>query len=326
MQNLDQLAAAFRQMVEDSDSILIGTHLNPDGDALGSALALSLVLDQLGKPHEVVCNNLAPYNLEFLPCVDRVKLEPERTHDLGIVVDLDALHRLGRTQTFFESCQRLAVIDHHIPHEQPGDLRIVDTTASATCLILYRLFVALGVEITPDVATLLLTGIVTDTGSFKYQNTTPDALHAAAQLLECHADLGRLSEEVYQRKPLASMRLLGRCLDRLRLDVKDQLAWSLLTAEDFSRTGGSETHTEGIVNELLSINTVKIAALIRQPSADKVIRASLRSREGYDVAEVSRLFGGGGHRNAAGCTFESGSIEEAEEQLVKALRTCLESS
>src|SRR5687767_13797879 len=167
-----QYAPQFLQELERASSVLIGTHLNPDGDALGSALALSLFLDQKGISSEVLCHHGAPDNLQFLPGVGRVRQEPTyEKHDLCVVLDLDSLERLGNTEQFFSECTRLIVIDHHVPHEAPGDLRIVDTTAPATASILTDLLFESGSQVTPEMATCLLTGIVTDTGSFRFRNT-----------------------------------------------------------------------------------------------------------------------------------------------------------
>lgn len=318
-------ADEFRSLVQKAESVLIGTHLNPDGDALGSALAVAHYLDQIGVANELVCNNLAPYNLEFLPGRERIRLGTEREHQLGVIVDLDSLDRLGRTRPSFERCEKLIVIDHHVPHSSPGDLRIVDPEVPATAVLIANLVVTLGADITADMATCLLTGIVTDTGSFRYRNTTPEALHLTAMLLEKGGDIVRVCEEVYQRKPLASVKLLGKTLDNFQISEDERLAWSTLSAQDFAEAGAMEQHTEGLVNELLFINTVQIAALIRQPQEGKVVRASIRSRENFDVTVAARKFDGGGHRNAAGCTFDV-SLAEAERLLVAALRECLESS
>ena len=196
--------------------MLIGTHLNPDGDALGSALAMSHYLTSLEIPNEIICHHAAPRNLHFLPGVDLVHQVPQlEFHDLGIILDLDTLERLGDTAPFFEKLPRLVVIDHHVPHEAPGDLRIVDTSAPATALILTRLLRDLGATFSSEIATCLLTGIVTDTGSFKFRNTTPEALSLSATLLEHGADLNQISEEVFQTKPLASARLLGHTLETM---------------------------------------------------------------------------------------------------------------
>ena len=304
--------------------MLIGTHLNPDGDALGSALALSHYLDQRGIPNEVLCHHAPPANLEFLPGVDRIRQTPSKEHDLGVVLDLDSIERLGNTGPFFEHLPHLVVIDHHVPHEAPGDLRIVDTDAPATAVILARLLTALGADITPQISTCLLTGIVTDTGSFRFRNTTAEALSISATLLEHGGDINLVSEEVFQRKPLSSARLLGIMLARMDIEQDDRLCYSVLEHADFASTGSTDEDTEGFVNELLSITTVQIAALFREPKPGR-IRVSLRSRGTYDVADVARQVGGGGHRNAAGCSFET-SFEEALELVLPKLRICLASS
>jgi phosphoesterase RecJ-like protein len=152
------LLQAFEAEIDRASRILIGTHLNPDGDALGSALGLALFLESHGKTVEVLCHHDAPKNLRFLPTVSRVRQMPEGSnHDLGIIVDLESFERLGTTSPYFESMKRLIVIDHHVPHEAPGDLRIVDIGAAATALILTRIFEALNAEFTPDMATCLYT-------------------------------------------------------------------------------------------------------------------------------------------------------------------------
>ncbi len=305
--------------------MLIGTHLNPDGDALGSALAVSHLLDGMGIYNEVLNHHAPPANLEFLPGVSRIRQQPTREKfDLCVVLDLDSLDRLGNAEPYFEACTRLVVVDHHIPHEAPGDLRIVDPSSPATAAILAEMFLHVEAEITPDIATCLLTGIVTDTGSFRFRNTTPQALWLSARLLELGGDINLVSEEIFHRKPLSGARLLGFMLEQMVLESDDRIAYSVLDGRDFEATGARDEDTEGFVNELLSIRTVQIAALIREPRHGR-IRISLRSRGDYDVAEVARAFGGGGHRNAAGCAFDA-TPEEAVRDLVPRLHTCLESS
>ncbi|MEZ0324888.1 MAG: bifunctional oligoribonuclease/PAP phosphatase NrnA [Fimbriimonas sp.] len=315
-------AEAFKEELSKASSVLIGTHMNPDGDAFGSALALSFYLDSIGMQNEVVSHHFAPRNLRFLPGLSRIKLQPkEEKYDLGVVLDLDSLDRLGNAAEFFTSCSRLVVIDHHVPHAKPGDLRIVDTSAPATAVILTRLLIGMGARITPDIATCLLTGIVTDTGSFRFRNTTPEALSLSAFLLEHGGDLTLVQEEIFQSKSLASARLLGRSLETMRLDCNNQIAWSTLSSRDFEQAHASDEDTEGFVNELLFITSVQVAALLREPKQGKV-RVSIRSRGDYDVAEVARTFGGGGHKNAAGCTIDE-PLEVAEDLLVGRLKQCL---
>ena len=320
-----ELAAAFQDEMRKASSVLIGTHLNPDGDALGCALAFSLYVDSLGIYNEVLCHHGPPRNLEFLPKVKEVHQEAHRAeYDLGVILDLDAMDRLGRTEQYFSTCKRLIVIDHHIPHNAPGDLRIVDSSSPATAVILTNLLMEIGANITGEMATCLLTGIVTDTGSFRFRNTTPDALSVSAYLLEQGGDLDLISEEIFQSKPLCSAKLLGHVLNTMKLACEGRLAWSLVNNDDFNRTGAKDEDTEGFVNEILSVESVQIAVLLREPKPGKV-RVSIRSRGGFDVAEVARDFGGGGHKNAAGCVFEL-PLLEVEERLIRRLKVCLESS
>jgi len=320
----EELAAQFQKELEAASSVLIGTHLNPDGDALGCALAMSHYLDGLGVRNEVICHHPAPKNLQFLPGAGRIKQVPsQEKYDLGIVLDLDSLERLGNTEPYFAGCGRIIVVDHHVPHEAPGDLRIVDTAAPATAVILTRILNYLNAVISPEIATCLLTGIVTDTGSFRFRNTTPEALSLSAGLLEHGGDIATVAEEIFQRKPLASARLLGRTLNNMELATDGRLAWSVLANREFEATGARDEDTEGFVNELLSIETVQISALLREVKPGRT-RCSIRSRGDFDVAAIARHFGGGGHRNAAGCTFDS-RPDEAVALLVPEMRRCLES-
>jgi len=310
------------EMIRAASHIVIGTHLNPDGDALGSALAVSHVLDQLSKPHTVLCQHPAPTNLAFLPGADRVRQEFDGPPaDLAIILDLDALNRLGSVRDIFEPVPTKIVIDHHIPHDAPGDIRIISVKSPAASAILCDLFFDSDITITPEIATCLLTGILTDTGSFRYPNTTSHSMHLAAQLLEAGADISGVSEEVYMKKSLPSVKMLGRAIERARLSHDGQLTWVTIPYNVFVELGATDQDTEGIVNEMLSIRGVKVAAILREIRPGR-IRGSLRSRDPVNVAEVAQAFGGGGHRNAAGVSFD-GSLEVAEVQMVEALRACL---
>ena len=322
-----ELVTQFEGVLARARRVLVTTHMSPDGDAFGSALAMSIFLDRRGIDHEVLNHDdRVPYNLRFLPGVERIRqtIKGEEA-DTAIVLDLDSLRRVGDDiRALVDHCPTMVLIDHHIPHEAPGDLRIVDVTSPATALILYELFKSMGATITPEMATCLLAGIITDTGGFRYNNTTVAALAASAELFAAGGALVQVSQESYMKKPLESTKLLGRGLENMRLAEQNQLAWTVLDSADFEAFGALEEHSEGIANELLSIDTVQIAAVLRHPPGRKM-RASLRSRAKYDVAAVARLFQGGGHKNAAGCTFES-SIQEAETELVHELKKCLESS
>lgn len=323
--DLPLLAEEFRVRLESASSVLVASHLNPDGDAIGSSLAVSFYLDQLGVKHEVINQNDPPRNLQWLPGIDRLKSEANRTHEVAVVLDMSTLDRLGRAQPFVLESDTIIVVDHHVEQGPVGDLRIVDQSAPATALIIYRLLKLLGAEFTPRLATALLTGIVTDTGSFRYRNTTPECLTVAADLLAHGGELNRINEEVYGKRSLESMLLMRRVLDNMQLLENNRLALSVLRAEDFAAVNAIENNTEGLVNELLAIETTQIAVLLRQPAGDRLVRASLRSREPFDVARAVHPLGGGGHRNAAGVTFDC-DIDTAEAQLVEVLTECLKAS
>ncbi|HXH62267.1 MAG TPA: bifunctional oligoribonuclease/PAP phosphatase NrnA [Fimbriimonadaceae bacterium] len=322
--NIKDLLPAFLTEVQSAKGVLIGTHVNPDGDAIGAALAVSHALDQLEVEHEVLCADPPPYYLKFLPGAERIRQIPEgEGHSLGVILDLEAPKRLGSVRKYFEECDRTVVIDHHVPMEALGDLRIVVPGSPATCQILVDLFSEGPVKITPEMADCLLTGILTDTGSFRYPNTDAHSLHSAGMLLEHGAQLPRITQEVYMSKERPAIELTARAIVRMKTDCHGQIAWSTLPLEVIEEVGAQDQHTEGIVNELLSIQGVRIAMLLRESRPLK-IKGSLRSVGDLDVAAVAHAFGGGGHVNAAGVTFD-GSMEEAVDQLVAALKQCLES-
>lgn len=315
-------AKSFGEMVRQAKCVLIGSHLTPDGDALGSSLAVSHYLNGIGVDNEVLNHHAPPKNLEFLPGVQSVRQEPKhKDHDLAIVLDLDSLDRLGKCEPYFTDINRMIVVDHHIPHEAPGDLRLVDTSASATCAILTDLFLKLGANITADMATCLLAGIVTDTGSFRFRNTTAQSLSLAATLLERGGNLSQISEEVYGRVPLEGTRLRGKVLSNMHLESNNRIAYATIPHEQFRETETTDEDTEGFVNDLLAISTVEIAALLREPKPGKT-RVSIRSRQGYDVSAVARIFGGGGHKNAAGCTFDE-PVDDVVPKLIHEMKLCL---
>lgn len=320
-----KLLEEFDSRIGKATSIHIGTHLNPDGDALGCALAVAHYVTLSGKKAQVYCHDPAPPYLSFLPGSETIiNQPPESPPDLAIVVDLEALDRLGKLKDHFAQASSLIIIDHHIPHEAPGDMRIVDPTAPATAAILADLWEHSQHQMTPEIAECLLTGVVTDTGSFRYPNTTPHTLNIAARLLEAGADIAKISETVYQSRDLPAVKLLGAALERMQLESDERIAYVSLPLSIYDKVGAKEADTEGIVNELLSIKSVQIAATIRESKSGK-IRASLRSRGDIDVAAAAQQMGGGGHKNAAGISVET-TLQQAEKQIVELLKKCLDSS
>lgn len=323
---LTDLTSALVESVARASNVLIGTHLNPDGDAMGSALAVSHWLDSQGVRNQVLCNNDAPGYLQFLPGAERVRQVPDgEAFDLGFILDLESLDRLGSCRPYFEGLPHTVVIDHHEPFEMPGDLRIVSTQAPATASILCDVFGYPGDDerfpVGVEIATCLLTGLVTDTGGFRYPNASARSLHQAAWLMERGASLFQVSDECYLNRDEPAVHLLARALSNIKFDCEGRIAWVILPAKWYAELGALEEHTEGIVNEVLSIRTVRAAFVLRQGKFGKA-KGSLRSKGSLDVAAVAQSIGGGGHKNAAGVTIE-GTLEEAEAIVSQALKVAL---
>ncbi|MFQ3610463.1 MAG: bifunctional oligoribonuclease/PAP phosphatase NrnA [Fimbriimonadales bacterium] len=301
-----------------ADTFAIVAHLHPDGDALGSALALYHALKALHKHTvHVFCHDPVPEIYRFLPgsCAVCHDAQPRTTYDMAIVCDMSQLSRAGKFEPLIRSARQIVQVDHHVPLEQFTDLRVVDTRAAATAELAYQLIRALQVPITTEIATCLLTGIVTDTFSFKFPNTTPRTLRIASILQARGANLSAINEEVFETRSFSAVKLLGLALSTIQRTPDGRIAWVSVSRKAFEEAGASEDETEGIVNFARSVRGVEVAMFLRETPNHKV-RVSLRSRGKVNVAEIANRFGGGGHENAAGCTLET-TLAEAEKLLLK---------
>lgn len=318
-QPLSEAAAAIR----DSQSIVLACHVNPDGDALGSMLGLALSLIPLGK--EVVClsEDGVPDILRFLPGMELVKQTTNRqAFDLALVVDSGDLPRVGETvKPIIGKARRVVDIDHHVTAGAFGDIRVLDSRAASTAEIVYALLETLETPITSEIATCLFTGIITDTGSFRFQNVTPNTLRVAAKLLEAGAPPAYISENVFENRTFAATCLLGHALSSLSQTPDGQVIWAHITAKDFQELGATDQDTEGVVTYVRGVRGAEVGVLFREMENGK-IRVSLRSRESVNVAEIAGQFGGGGHRMASGCTVEA-PLAEAETVVIQAVTAAL---
>lgn len=320
--------ADLKQVFLESQTIVIAPHVNPDADALGAALALVTGFRQMGKHSHVVASDRVPQNLAFLPGSSNVYSSTDfptiEKIDLGIIVDLSSLDRLGKTADLMKKADQIAIIDHHQAAEDGiGDYYLIDPNAAATCLILYRHWHDLGFEFNKESATCLLSGIIGDTGGFRFRNTTSECLDAANHLMKAGADIIQINEELWGKRPLPALKMLALAADRIQLWSNGTVATSYLMESDYEQHQALDEHTEGIVNELLHVDTVLVSALFRETRTGKV-RVSVRSRSDLDVSAVCRKFGGGGHINAAGCVFEL-SLEAAQSTLIPELIKCADS-
>ena len=309
---------AAAQAIRESKTVVLACHVNPDGDALGSLLALALALRPLGKEVTCLSEDGVPDILRFLPGSDLISRSTDiPTFDLALVVDSGELARVGEQVRPMVSRARRAVnIDHHVVAGTFGDIRVLDSGAASTAEIVYALLQTLEIPLSPEIATCLFTGIITDTGSFRFQNVTPGTLRTAALLVAAGASPPLISENVFENKTFAGTRLLGRALSSLSQSPDGRIVWAHITAADFRSLGAIDAETEGIVNYVRGIRGAEVGMLFREMDNGR-IRVSLRSRESVNVAELAQDFGGGGHRMASGCTLNV-PLPDAELALVAA--------
>jgi len=309
--------------IGESRSIVLACHVNPDGDALGSMLGLALALIPLGKDLVCLSQDGVPDILRFLPGVERIATATDvPAFDLALVVDSGELARVGETvQPLVARARRIVDIDHHVTAGAFGDIRVLDAHAASTAEIVYALLQTLDVPITSDIATCLFTGIITDTGSFRFQNVTPNTLRVAAKLLEAGAPPAHISENVFDNRTFAATRLLGLALSALSQTPDGQVVWTHITAQNFRTLGATDQDTEGVVNYVRGVRGAEVGILFREMEGGS-IRVSLRARESVNVAEVAARFGGGGHRMASGCTLDV-PLAEAEQAVVSAVQQAL---
>ncbi len=295
-------------------SVLISTHKSPDGDALGSQLGLMLALEKMGKT--VVAHNLDPVPeiYRFLPQNGRIRVgKPvQGRYDAFIVVDSDP----PRTGLFDKTypADVLINIDHHVTNPLAWPLTWLDSAASATGEMVYGLIQELGVRTDRDIALCLYTAIFTDTGSFRYSNTTPESMKIAATLLETGADPWLVTENVYESFSYPRLKLLGTVIADMERSADGRTAWVVVTDELYRRTNTTAEDTDNFVNFVRSVKGVEVAVLFRQ-TGNAQYKISLRSKGRVDLSRLAQSFGGGGHKNAAGGVLD-GTLEEVKKRVL----------
>ncbi len=311
---VEAVAAAIR----DHDRFLVTTHENPDGDALGSLLAATLALRQLGKNAVMFLGGAGPLPGEygFMDLGDlRRDLPADAAQRVLLAVDCANESRLAHGAGLLERAALVIDIDHHHDNSRFGTVNLVVPDASSTGEVLRDVFRELDVRITPEIAEALYIALVTDTGRFQYANTTPKALRLAAELVECGADVHRVFQGVYESVQFAKLKLLARALERAQVYDGGRIVVSYLLRGDFGDVGAEEPYSEGIIDFLRAVEGADMAVLIREPPKDSgpARRVSLRSSvDGLDVSAIARASGGGGHRQAAGFSSEAAVAEITE--------------
>jgi len=310
------------RLLREKDRFLIACHENPEGDAIGSELALALALRKMGKTATVLNADPVPANLAFLPGADSVVFEEDGArYEVAVVVDCGSPERTGRVQAELSKCRLLVNIDHHKTNGEVGEYTLVDPEAAATGMLVYRVLVAMGFEIDYDVAVNLYVAILTDTGSFHYANTSSEAFHIAGDLIRKGIDPWAVAEQVYETQSVSRLRLLGRVLGSLEVAAGGMVAAVTTRRKDLSEFCATKDFLEGFINYPRSVIGVEVAVAFREESPE-VYRVSFRSKGRVDVSAVAQAFGGGGHRNAAGCTV-AGTLSEVKRRIFEALEAAL---
>jgi bifunctional oligoribonuclease and PAP phosphatase NrnA len=302
---------------------LLTSHSRPDGDAIGSVLALAEVLDQLGCKTDILLADPVPSTYSALPNLHRIhhslsanEIDPTGTVP-AILLECDGIARTGLLGL---EDRTLVNIDHHASGRAFGSINWIDEHACAVAAMVYRIAVAAGVRITPSMATCLYAAILSDTGTFTYSSTTAHTFALAHDLAAHGADPSQIARDIYFSNPASKIRLLGLALSNL--NCEGDIAWAWITAEDMDRIGAGAEDCEGVVNYLISIAGVESAVFLREVPDVSQFRLSIRSKGKLDVARIAEHFGGGGHRNASGCTL-NGPLDVAISRILTQLRTGL---
>ncbi len=310
----------IRAAIDGASHIACVAHKDADADSLGSALAVTLALRNAGKHVDAIVPEPMPRGLAHLPgietvLVDRADVDREQ-YDLVLTFDCPTLARFGDKKELVASAPMSIVFDHHVSNDNFGKLHVVEVTASATGQIAAALLTGLGYTITPAIADNLYAALFTDTGGFRHENTTYDALALGAELVGLGANAPLVALKSYKSRTLPQVLLTARVLDGLQHDAKGALFWSSVTSTMMSELNADLQDAEGIIDELQSIDTMELAVLFKEVSPT-LTRVSVRSRHPHDAAALCSQFGGGGHRRAAGAEIPQ-PLTEARETFLAA--------
>lgn len=294
--DIESLAAFIRA----NDGFTIIAHMSPDGDALGSSLALLWLLKKLDKRAEAVCTDPVPHMYAFLPLAGEMQLPDKAVgYENVIAVDCADKARLGKAMGLFEAAAQTYNIDHHPTNDAFAHHNLVDSTVAATGELIYRLAKNLGVQLEADFASCAYTALMTDTGNFAYSNTTGETLRIAGDLLDAGADGYSLNLRIYRSTSLERLHLLQRAIGNIRLYQDGQVGITSLSRAEIQESGANEEDTEGIVDCVRDIHSVEVAIFIKE-SGNNEWKVSLRSKLRADVGAIAAEMGGGGHARAAG--------------------------
>jgi phosphoesterase RecJ-like protein len=317
----------FVELVRRHERFVLTTHVRPDGDGLGSMLALADVLQGLGKHARLVIASTFPPRYAFLDPAGRIERfatpgDPAIPPDAAVVLDTGTWNQLGDFGPYLRALPGpRVVIDHHLTQDDLGALRLVDATAEATGRLVFEAIAALGAPLTPTAASALFVALAMDTGWFRHSNTTPATFLLASRLTEAGARPTLLYDLLFEQSSVGRLKLTGLVLDRLNVVADGRVAYSEIHRGDYAQTGAAPQDSEDLVNFTRGIAGVEVGVLfMEQPRGG--VKVSLRSRERVDVARIAEQFGGGGHRLASGAIVST-PLDEARARVLEAIRLAL---
>ncbi|WP_408954503.1 DHH family phosphoesterase [Natroniella sp. ANB-PHB2] len=320
MEKMNEAIYAIINSIKGAENILLTGHISPDGDNLGSMLALKLMIEQLGKKATIIIDDSISDCFSFLPDIEEIQQYEEGLTvdaDLTIVVDSSNLERIARVKELVAE-QKIINIDHHEDNNLFGDYNLVADVA-ATVELIYAIQEEMKeIELTSEIATALTTGLITDTGSFRYSNTTSTTHQIMAELLNYDVDPSLIAKHVLETNSYHNLILRGKTLQNLQVDSTGKIAWLKVSQEMLEEVGADLEDTEGLVNYPRTLKGAEVGVLFKEVE-EQEIRVGLRSNNYLKVNQVAALFGGGGHSRAAGCTINLG-LEDAEKKVIKALK------
>lgn len=318
----DQKLAAIAELLSKAENIAIMPHINVDGDALGASLALALALNSNHCQADVLIEEEVPATLDFLPGQDLIKSSPRDRYQIALNIDNGDISRLGARQDIYRNAEVRLSIDHHATNKVEADVSYVDTGAAATGEIIFKLLTEyMRLPVTRDIALCLYTAIITDTGGFRFSNTTPETMEIAGALMRTGIDFVSANKKVFDRISHAKLFLMKQTMNSLKLLFDGKLAVSYLRWEDISSLNAKLDDSEGLVNIGRNIEGVEVSLFLREEKPGS-FKGSLRSNEYVDVASIAEKFGGGGHKRAAGFSAE-GDLEDIVRSLADAIKDSL---
>jgi phosphoesterase RecJ-like protein len=306
--------------INEGQNILITAHVRLDGDAVGSELALYLMLKELGKKVLVYNQDRTPERYRFLPAANNIvhNINNVEQYDTGIILDCSDLTRCGDEAEKIVKIKKLINIDHHVSNNGFCSLKMLDAQASSTGELLFRLMQEMKFKMSKDICTNLYAAIITDTGNFRYSNTTKETFRAAENLVANGANPQWISENIYESDSPARLKLLAKALETLSLDLKNKVGSLVVTQKALQETGASWELTEGFVDIPRTVRGIEVSVLYTQ-RGDNNYKLSLRSKADVNVEKVAKKFGGGGHIHASACWIK-GDIESIKSRVIEAIR------